>query len=312
MSESPTTPPRRRWTAADIPDQSGRTVLITGASSGLGLHMTGELARRGARVVMAVRDVAKGERARAALPAADRIEVRHLDLVDLDSVREFAAGIVADGGGQVLINNAGIGNLPRRLSPQGHERQFATNHLGHFALTGLLLDALTGPDPRVVTVTSGLYPLGTIPFDDLTGERRFSPGRAYINTKLANVLFGLELDRRLRAAGSPVRSLLAHPGMARTAFIDQGPPALVTLARAVGRVIGRPVADGAVPILYAATAPDAPTGAVVGTGPTFRRVAPTVEAVRRPGTDAGLAARLWQVSEELTGVTPLLPVRPSH
>ncbi|BCJ63522.1 SDR family NAD(P)-dependent oxidoreductase [Polymorphospora rubra] len=309
MSESPTTPPRRRWTAADIPDQSGRTVLITGASSGLGLHMTGELARRGARVVMAVRDVAKGERARAALPAADRIEVRHLDLVDLDSVREFAAGIVADGGGHVLVNNAGIGNLPRRLSPQGHERQFATNHLGHFALTGLLLDALTGPDPRVVTVTSSLYPLGTIPFDDLTGERRFSPGRAYINTKLANVLFGLELDRRLRAAGSPVRSLLAHPGMARTAFVNQGPVAVTTMAKAMSWVIGRPTEQGALPLLYAATAPDAPTGMVIGTGPVLRRGGPTPEPVRRPGGDPDLAARLWRTSEQLTAVSPASGLR---
>src|SRR5918994_6488987 len=190
-----------KWTADDIPDQSGRTFVITGASDGLGLAATRELVRTGGHVVMAVRNEAKGRAAAAeiadAQPGAD-LEVRKLDLLDLDSVTAFAV----DFGGRVdvLLNNAGIMAPPRSLSPQGHESQFATNHLGHFALTGLLLERIgQGRDPRVVTVSSLAQSHGKVHFDDLTGERGYSPFGYYGQSKFANMLFTLELDRRLRA-----------------------------------------------------------------------------------------------------------------
>ena len=201
-------------------------------------------ARRGARVILAVRDVRKGERAlrelRAGQPDAD-LELRRLDLADLDSVRAFAAGVRADGVRvDVLVNNAGVMMPPRSLSPQGQESQFAANHLGHFALTGLLLDLIDGPDPRVVTVSSGLYRRGRIHFDDLTGARSYSPMAFYAQSKFANVLFGLELDRRLRAAGRPLRSLLSHPGYTATNLQTSGP---VGLAKTLGAIGNRLVAQ---------------------------------------------------------------------
>ena len=223
-----------KWTASRIPDQTGRTFIVTGANSGLGLATSRQLARRGAHVIMAVRNEAKGRQAIADLADAQpdaSLELRRLDLADLDSVRAFADRIHADGVPvDVLVNNAGVMMPPRALSPQGHEIQFAANHLGHFALTGLLLDILqTGNDPRVVTVSSGLHRRGHIHFDDLTGARKYSPIAFYAQSKFANVLFGLELDRRLRAAGRPVRSLLAHPGYAATNLQTSGPTGLLNL-----------------------------------------------------------------------------------
>jgi NAD(P)-dependent dehydrogenase (short-subunit alcohol dehydrogenase family) len=294
----------------DVPSPTGRRVVVTGASSGLGLAATRELARRGATVVLAVRDPDKGAAARADLladhPGAD-LDVRRLDLGDLDSVRAFADGLLADGRPlDALLNNAGIGGGPRALSPQGHELVLATNHLGHFALTGLLLPRLAaGTDPRVVTVSSGLYPHGRIDFADLTAAARYSQTRAYVGSKLANALFGLELERRLRAAGSPVRSLLAHPGVARTAMPTSAPSAG---ARAVGRLlgllVGRSAEAGAAPLVHAVLA-DLPGGTMVGPGPLRDPARPAPEPIRRPADDRALARRLWEVSAELTGVRPL-------
>ncbi|MFF3852907.1 oxidoreductase [Micromonospora sp. NPDC002575] len=291
------------WNLTDLRDQTGRTIVVTGASSGLGVAITRHLAARGARVIMAVRDTGKGDhvrdRLRAEHPKAD-LDVRHLDLLDLDTARRFADGLRAERVAvDALVNNGGIGNVPRRLSPQGVESQLATNHLGHFALTGLLLDRLAeGRDPVVVTVASGLYRLGRLDLADLAAERRYSPAGAYVTSKLANVLFALELDRRLRAAGSPVRSLVAHPGVAKTDLERDSPP----LIRAVGTVLklflSRPVDDAVTPILYAATEPAAPTGRHIGPG----RAHPAFETLTGAATDAGLAARLWARSVQLTGV----------
>lgn len=298
------------WTADDLPDQTGRTVVVTGASSGLGLVLTRALVGRGAQVVMAVRDAAKGESVRAELLAdrpSGRLDVVTLDLLDLDSVRRFADHLHdQDRAVDVLVNNAGIGNVPRHLSPQGYESHFATNHLGHFALTGLLLDLLDrGTEPRVVSVGSNLYRRVrvTIDFDDLAGDRGYSPGRAYIRSKLANILFGTELDRRLRDADSGVRSLVAHPGMASTPMHQHvrsvGQRALM---RVMSALLSRTAEQGAAPILYATAAPGAPTGLFIGPSARKSDLRVHFDALRPPADDLDLAARLWQVSEDITGV----------
>jgi NAD(P)-dependent dehydrogenase (short-subunit alcohol dehydrogenase family) len=303
-----------RWTAAHIPDQTGRTAIVTGANSGLGLVTTEQLASRGARVIMAVRDVTRGRDVRADLIARQphaSLEVRRLDLADLDSVRDFADGVRSDSvEGDILVNNAGLMFTPRRLSPQGHEVQFATNHLGHFALTGLLLKVLrTGADPRVVTVSSSLHRRGRIRFDDLSGARRYSPSAAYAQSKLANALFGLELHRRLRAAGDPVRSLLAHPGYAATNLQTSGPTGVMKLLGRLGNLImAQDAAIGALPQLYAATDPDARSGQFIGPDRLFEsRGYPTVVRPSPSAEDPATARRLWEVSEELTGVHFDLP-----
>jgi NAD(P)-dependent dehydrogenase (short-subunit alcohol dehydrogenase family) len=298
------------WTTADIPDQTGRTFLVTGANSGLGLETARALARRRARVVMAVRNEAKGRAAMAdigdTVPGAD-LELRRLDLADLDSVKAFADDF--DGPLDVLINNAGIMIPPRALTRQGHESQFGTNHLGHFALTGLLLDRIEkGQDPRVVTVSSLAHRSGRIHFDDLTGEHRYGPIRYYEQSKFANMLFALELDRRLRAAGSPVRSLAAHPGFSDTELMQS--------ANAFGRAVGRlampfvtqSAAAGALPQLYAATDPRAESGQYFGpNGRKARKGWPVQEQPVETAKDPETARRLWEVSETLTGVRFPLP-----
>ncbi|MGV9277809.1 oxidoreductase [Streptomyces griseosporeus] len=298
--------------AEHVPDQTGRTFVVTGANSGLGLAMTRALARRGAHVVLAVRDESKGRRAVADITAEQpdaRLEVRSLDLADLDSVRAFADRLHADG--PVLVNNAGVMAPPRTLSAQGHELQFAANHLGHFALTGLLLDLLTeGRDPRVVTVTSLNHRQGRLDFDDLHGERGYAPMRFYNRSKLANAVFGHELHRRLDAAGSPVRSLLAHPGYTATSLQTSAPTGLVRFL--FGRLL-TPLAQspdrGALPQLYAATRPDAGSGQFFGPGgPAELRGAPRRVLLAPAATDAGTGRRLWEVSERLTGVRFPLPV----
>ncbi|MFI1996958.1 SDR family NAD(P)-dependent oxidoreductase [Actinoplanes sp. NPDC020271] len=302
--------------AADwaLTDQTGRTFVVTGASSGLGAAITRHLAAHGGRVIMAVRDTEKAEHVRDRLiadhPAAD-LQIRHVDLLDLANVHAFADRLRADAVTiDALINNGGIGNVPRRLSPQGVESQLATNHLGHFALTALLLDRLSaGRNSVVVTVGSSLYRLGQLDPDDFAAEHGYSPGRAYARSKLANVLFALELDRRLRAAGSPVRSLLAHPGMAKTQLDREAPP----LDRLVGAVLGlflrRPVDEAVAPILYAATEPAAPAGVHIGPGRPFRPARPTFEKLAGSATDRDLARRLWSRSAAIAGadIAPATP-----
>ncbi|WP_340384489.1 oxidoreductase [Streptomyces sp. SS7] len=299
-----------KWTADSIPDLNGRTVVVTGANSGLGHATSREVARHGAHVVLAVRDEAKGRRAAAAIsdvqPGA-RLEVRRLDLADLDSVRAFAAGMHQSGlGVDVLVNNAGVMAPPRTLNRHGQEVQFAGNHLGHFALTGLLLDLLrAGRDPRVVTVTSDLHHGARIHFDDLTGARWYAPMRFYRQSKFANVVFALELDRRLRAADSPVRSLLAHPGFSATNLQTSGPTGLLRTFVTLGRgLLAQDAAAGALPQLYAATAPAVEGGQFFGPD-GFRELRgyPTTVRPDPAAEDPETARRLWQLSEDLTGVS---------
>jgi NAD(P)-dependent dehydrogenase (short-subunit alcohol dehydrogenase family) len=305
-----------KWTADQIPDQHGRVAVVTGANSGLGLVTARELARHGARVVMGVRDPGRGERAaaeiRAAAPGAE-LEVRRLDLSDLGSVRAFAGEVAAAHPAlDLLVNNAGIMMPPRGTTADGFETQLGTNHLGHFALTGLLLDALAqvGDGARVVTVSSIEHKPGHIDFEDLQKERSYGPRNAYQQSKLANALFGLELDRRLRAAGSPVLSVLAHPGYSDTNLQTTGPTGLARLAmKYVGnRVIAQSAERGALPQLYAATAPGVEGGTFIGPdGFQEMRGHPTVVQATPEAQDPDIARRLWAVSEELTGVTFPLP-----
>ncbi|MEG3637125.1 SDR family NAD(P)-dependent oxidoreductase [Micromonospora palythoicola] len=291
------------WTLDEIPDQTGRTAVVTGASSGLGLIAAEHLAAHGATVIMAVRDLAKGEQARAGITGD--LEVRRLDLADLDSVRVFA-GQLRDEGREIdlLLNNAGVTAAGQERSPQGYERVFATNHLGHFALTGLLLGLFRSDhDPRVVTVSSNFYRLlrNGPDLDDLASDP--APAERYIRSKQANILFGAELDRRLRRADSPVRSFLAHPGMARTPMHNQADgPAAWAFTRIGGLLLARTPLRGTIPLLYAATSATAETGVFLG--PSLRKWDSRVHArpIVAPGDDLALANRLWQVSEAATGV----------
>jgi NAD(P)-dependent dehydrogenase (short-subunit alcohol dehydrogenase family) len=303
------TPPKKHWTAADMPRQDGRTFVVTGANSGLGFQTALELARHGATVVLAVRDENKGraarDRIRAAVPGA-ALEVRHLDLADLDSVRAFAETLLAERPGlDVLINNAGIMLAPHALSKQGFESQFAGNHLGHFALTGRLLPALrASDDARVVTVSSTLHKRGSIHFDDLDGRRNYNSAAFYSQSKFANVLFGLELDRRLRAHDVPIRSVLAHPGYSATNLQLRDTTGVMNALMRIGNaVMAQPAAIGALNQLYAATDPHAESGAFYGPGlfGEWRGYPALVQPVRA-ATDPALARRFWDLSEELTGV----------
>ncbi|MET0926198.1 MAG: oxidoreductase [Solirubrobacterales bacterium] len=297
------------WSANQIPDQSGRLAVVTGANSGLGLETARALAAAGATVVITARDRAKGEAARERITAETpdaTVEARVLDLAALESVRGFAAGIAADHPRiDMLINNAGVMMPPRGETVDGFELQFGTNHLGHFALTGLLLEPLAAVGgARVVTVSSLEHKPGRIHFDDLQSESKYSSRGAYRQSKFANAVFGLELDRRLRAAGSPVISVLAHPGYSATNLQTSGPPFPVSaLLRISNALIAQSASKGALPQLYAATAPGVEGGEFIGPdGFMEARGTPTeVQPVKR-ARDEQTARRLWDVSEELTGV----------
>ena len=288
------------WTARDVPDQTGRSVVVTGANSGIGFQAARVLAARGADVVLAVRDITRGEAAAGRMRGS--VQVRRLDLADLASVREFAAG--APPRIDVLVNNAGVMGLPEGRTADGFELHLGTNHLGHFALTGLLLERLLqGTDPRVVTVSSGLHRQGKIDFDDLQGRRAYDKWAAYAQSKLANVLFAYELQRR---AGAALRSLAAHPGLAATNLYAGGIASFSRserLATRIGKRFGQSEAMGAEPTLYAATVPDIGGGAYVGPG-RFRQMRghPKVVGSSAASKDEATARRLWERSEELTGV----------
>jgi NAD(P)-dependent dehydrogenase (short-subunit alcohol dehydrogenase family) len=290
-----------RWTAADLPDLSGRTVVVTGASSGLGAVTARELARAGAHVVLAVRDVAKGERVAGSFPAGSSHEVRALDLASLASVRAFAAGW--SGPLDVLVNNAGIMAVPQAKTEDGFEAQIGTNHLGHFALTNLMLSHVTD---RVVTVSSGAHRLGKIDLEDLNWERRrYDPWRAYGQTKLANLLFTKELQRRLEEAGSGIRALAAHPGYANTSLQSHTGSRVQHLLMAVvgNRLLAQPDEMGALPTLFATTQ-DLPGDTFVGPdGFLEQRGHPKIVGRTKAAHDADVARRLWTLSEELTGVS---------
>jgi NAD(P)-dependent dehydrogenase (short-subunit alcohol dehydrogenase family) len=284
--------------------QEGRTVIVTGANSGIGLPTAQAFAEAGARVVLAVRDMAKGEVAAGSIPGA--CEVRKLDLADLTSVRAFANGW--RGEVDVLINNAGVMRTPERRTADGFELQIGTNHLGHFALTNLLLPQIID---RVVTVASGAHRGGSISLDDLNWERRsYERWAAYQQSKLANLLFTLELQRRLTAAGSRVRALAAHPGYAATNLQFRSERGLENRLMAIGnRLFAQSDEAGARPTLFAATQ-DLPGASYVGPdGFGEHRGYPTLVGRTAAASDVETAKRLWTLSEELTGVTfPLAPV----
>ncbi|HEV2820593.1 MAG TPA: oxidoreductase [Solirubrobacteraceae bacterium] len=305
------------WTAAQVPPQTGRIALVTGANSGLGLVTARGLARAGARVVLAVRDTARGAEAAGAIcqdaPGAS-VEVQRLDLGDLASVRACAETVAGRHAHlDLLILNAGVMATPRRETADGFELQLGTNHLGHFALTGLLMERLLAPpDARVVTVSSVAHRMGRIDFDDLQAQRSYSAWGRYGQSKLANLLFCFELQRRAAATGATLRSMAAHPGYAATNLQTSGPllgaggpKALVKglAMRATNVVLAQSAEDGALPILYAATVADLPGGAYIGPdGPGEMRGGPTPVGVSSAASDEASARRLWEVSEELTGV----------
>jgi NAD(P)-dependent dehydrogenase (short-subunit alcohol dehydrogenase family) len=292
-----------RWTAADIPDQSGRVAVVTGANSGLGLSTAQELARHGATVVMAVRDVNKGEKVLASVPG--EASVRALDLADLGSAREFASSLPFERV-DLLINNAGVMAPPRRATTEdGFESQFGTNHLGHFALTGLLLGRLLASSaPRVVTLSSSGHRIGRIRFDNLQGEKHYVNWLAYGQSKLANLLFCFELQKRATVAGTSLLSMAAHPGYAQTNLQFAGPKWWEqAIMRVTNPVLGQSAEMGALPTLYAATAPDVPGGSFVGPdGPFEQRGYPKIVTAASRAYREDDWRRLWEVSEELTGV----------
>jgi NAD(P)-dependent dehydrogenase (short-subunit alcohol dehydrogenase family) len=282
-----------RWTAADVPDQHGRTVVVTGANSGLGAEATRVLAKAGATVIMACRNLDKANAVAEAV--GGDTEVRELDLADLSSVRAFADGL--DGDVDVLINNAGVLAVPKGATADGFERHIGTNHLGPFALTGLLINHVRD---RVVTMSSGLHVLGRVR-DDLNWERRrYQRWLAYAQSKLANLLFAYELQRQLSAAGRSTISVATHPGVAAT----EGQRRDTSLQ---GKLLaGGPAQSpemGALPMLYAATAPGVGGGTYVGPDGFLQRSGyPTLVRSSRTSRDTALAAKLWEQSEDLTGV----------
>ncbi|RAS63038.1 protochlorophyllide reductase [Lentzea atacamensis] len=294
-----------RWTEADIPDQTGRTVLVTGANSGLGLRTAQVLATKGAHVIMGCRSVQRGEAARRTVRGS--AQVLELDLAHLGSVRSAAEKVESL---DVLINNAGIMAVPYGQTADGFERQFGTNHLGHAALTWLLLPALKQrAGARVVTVSSLMHQYGHMDFDDPNWERRsYSLRGSYSQSKLANILFARELDRR-----SPdVTSIAAHPGMTATELTNNMADAHKSLVMRIGgkisHLFSQSVEMGALPQLYAATSPEARGGQYYGPdGFNGMRGHPTVARMTAAARDDLAANRLWELTTKLTGITPDLP-----
>jgi NAD(P)-dependent dehydrogenase (short-subunit alcohol dehydrogenase family) len=306
--------PMPSWSAADIPDLSEKLAIVTGANSGLGLETARALARRGAKVIMACRTEAKAKVAIDELVAggiaADRLEHRALDLSSLASIRRFAEQFLADESRlDLLINNAGVMALPYSKTADGFEMQIGTNHLGHFALTGLLLEPLRATaGARVVTVSSLAHKLGTIRFNDLHWERGYDKWRAYGQSKLANLLFGFELARRLESDGAKLLSVAAHPGYAATNLQFVGPQARGAglserLFRVGNRVLAQDAAAGALPTLYAATAADVRSGEYFGPSGVLELQGPPKRVQAEPAAlDREVARRLWALSAELTDV----------
>ncbi len=287
------------WTSSELADQSGKTVIVTGANSGLGEVTARELARAGARVVLACRNTQAGEEAASRM--SGDVEVRGLDLADLDSVRAFAAATT--GPVDILINNAGVMATPPRKTAQGFELQFGTNHLGHFALTGLLLDRLReAKDPRVTVLSSSAHRIGRINFDDLQSEQKYERWRAYGQSKLANLMFAYEFARRAKAAGSPIVVTAAHPGYASTK-LQSKTESFMDRVMVVGNfLLAQSAEAGAWPTLYAATE-DIPSGSYAGPNGLMQQGGKaTLVGSTKASRDEAVAARLWDVSEELTGV----------
>jgi NAD(P)-dependent dehydrogenase (short-subunit alcohol dehydrogenase family) len=302
-----------RWTLEDVPDLSGRTVVVTGGNSGIGFEAALGFARRGALVVLACRDLGKARAAAAAMHAIEpraSVEPMPLDLASLASVRRFAAEFAATRASlDVLCNNAGVMAIPHRTTTDGFEMQLGTNHLGHFALTGLLLDRLlAAPRARVVNVSSNAHKMARIHFDDLHGKRRYEKWDAYGQSKLANLLFAYELQRRFERAAARAISVACHPGYAATNLQVAGP----RMARSKGMerlwtlanvLFSQSAAMGALPTLYAASAPDVEGGDYIGPDRFFENKGYPRKARSSPRShDRESAARLWEISAELTGV----------
>lgn len=302
------------WNERDIPNQQGKLAIVTGANSGIGFEAARALAENGAYVVLACRNRQKGEEAlnaiRTAAPTAEA-EMMVLDLADLSSVRAFAADFQARHDQlDLLINNAGVMALPYRKTADGFEMQFGTNHLGHFALTGLLLPTLMAtPGSRVVNVSSSAHRMGTMRFDDLNWEEDYSKWSAYGMSKLANLLFTYELQRRLEAEGSQTTAVACHPGYAATNLQTAGPEMsgqtfVKQISGLMNAVMAQDQAAGALPTLYAATMPDVAGGDYYGPGGFMEmRGAPKKTDSNDKSHDEAAAARLWEISEEWTGVT---------
>ncbi|MCB9681166.1 MAG: SDR family oxidoreductase [Alphaproteobacteria bacterium] len=301
------------WTASDIPDQTGKTYVITGANGGLGLEATRALAARGAKVVMACRNLDKAAEAvdgiRRDTPDAD-LDVRALDLASLASIRAFSDGLLADlPHVDVLMNNAGVMAIPRRTTEDGFEMQLGTNHLGHFALTGQVLPLVTkAPAGRIVNVSSQAHRTGRMRWDDLMGERSYERWSTYGQSKLANLLFTYELARRLEAAGEGVVVAAAHPGYSDTDLQYVGPrldgsSIMATLSGWGNALFAQPATKGALPQLYAATMPEVASGSYYGPDGWFQMQGwPTKVDSNARSHDRDDQRRLWETSVTLTGV----------
>ncbi|MEQ3554153.1 oxidoreductase [Pseudonocardia nematodicida] len=286
------------WTTADIPPQQGRTVVVTGATSGLGLETARALVEAGARVVLAVRDTDRGDAVADGLGGA--ASVRRLDLADLTSVREFAAGL--EGPIDVLVNNAGLMAVPEARTADGFEMQLGVNFLGHAALTGLLADRITD---RVVTLSSAAHRIGRIALDDLNFQRRrYERWTAYGQSKLACLMFAYELEHRFVAAGSRLRSVAAHPGYAATDLHSRTESVQDTVMAVLVRAFAQPAAAGALPTLFAATVADLPGGAFIGPdGIGEARGHPRPVGSSAASHDRRVQRALWDRAEELTKVS---------
>ncbi|MEU7765767.1 oxidoreductase [Nocardia sp. NPDC049190] len=295
------------WTADRMAGQQGRTFVVTGATSGLGLVTARELAAHGGRVLLAVRDAARGEEVASSLrrahPGAE-VEVRRVDLLNLDSIRRAAQEIGAAESVDVLINNAGISMVEHSVTEQGAERHFAANHLGHFAFTALLAPALRrSPAPRVVTVTSYMHEKGELDLDDVAWSRKYTPLAAYSASKLANAVFGVELARREQSSSSPIASILAHPGYSNTPMQNKGSGIMGVAMRVSGKLFAQSPEMGALPQLFAATQPDLTGGSYIGPdGRGGRSGHPTPVQLSAAARDPELGRRLWERSQQLTGI----------
>jgi NAD(P)-dependent dehydrogenase (short-subunit alcohol dehydrogenase family) len=306
------------WTAEGMPSQAGKVVVVTGANSGLGYEVARAMSAKGARIVLACRNVPSGEaaadRLRAEIPGAE-LDVLRLDLADLSSVRAFASAFGERHSKlDALCNNAGVMAVPHRGTSDGFEMQIGTNHLGHFALTGVLLPHLrNAPRARVVTVTSNVHKIGRIRLDDLQSERSYRPWRAYAQSKLANLMFALELERRFERDGVDAISVAAHPGYANTNLQIAGPGGDASRLvkgfwRMANRVAAQSAAMGALPLLYAMTEPSVRGGDFVGPQSMFELYGQPgpVKPVKR-ANDVEVASKLWDLSEQLTSVRYLSP-----